>query len=169
MANYKNTLEFIESSDEKTADEDLLKYRLLLSRHRAIEHKLSTGWTHKKFVAQLNKTGMNISLDTFRTYLYRMRKEANGIDRKAYFKHTPAPERSTDKSNSIKNKEHIIEEADRNWNKTEKLIGYQLEDCIRPYVLVEDGTIVKNFPKGTILHVEIRNALTRLQNKVHPS
>ena len=61
------------------------------------------------------------------------------------------------------------QEPEDDWNDTEHLIGYRLEDCIRPYVSVVDGEIKKDFPKGTILRLEIRNALARLDNIVHPS
>ena len=54
------------------------------------------------------------------------------------------------------------------WNDTEKLIGYRLEDCIRPFVRVEDGKIIRNFKKGTLYSPEMRRALARLDNVVHP-
>ena len=54
------------------------------------------------------------------------------------------------------------------WNETEKLVGYRLEECIRPYVQVVDGNIVRNFKKGTVYNAEIRKAIQRLRNVVDP-
>ena len=52
-------------------------------------------------------------------------------------------------------------------NETEKLVGYRLEDCIRPYVQVVDGKIERNFRDGMIHTPDIRNALARLRNAVY--
>ena len=53
------------------------------------------------------------------------------------------------------------------WNDTEKLVGYRLEECIRPYVQVVDGKIERNFRDGMIHTPDIRNALARLRNAVY--
>ena len=66
----------------------------------------------------------------------------------------------------LDNREESDNEDD--WNDTEKLIGYRLEDCIRPFVRVVDGKIERSFKKGTVYSPEIRNALRRLRNVVDP-
>ena len=157
MADYKETLDFIDSDDE-VVDENLLKYKVLLSRHQAIEQKLASGWTHEKFVSKLNSTGMDISLDTFRTYLYRMRKANPKIQKQTAKKITAQPHRVASPERSDE-----PEAPGADWTDLEKLVGYRLSDEIREYVSAKDKRVVENFPKGHRRSAEARGELTVLR------
>ena len=50
-------------------------YRQIDKRYDDIEYSLARGWSYEKMVKVLNLAGLEISLDTFRKYLYRMRKK----------------------------------------------------------------------------------------------
>ena len=154
-----------------------------------IEIILRGSTTRQEYVAQLNAAGFDISFDLFKKYLHlcRQRAQPNSPNKRTRrtaqgklntrspsrspSPATPAKSAST-RSNTSDNTEIFNpsrQEPEDDWNDTEHLIGYRLEDCIRPYVSVVNGQIIRNFPKGTILRLEIRNAMARLDNIVHPS
>ena len=113
-----------------------------------------TQHSYESCVQMLNtEFDFNISVSLFGKYLSEARKKRG----------TPATNTS---SPSPKSKTNPDREIQNDWNDTEKLIGYKLEECIRPYVQVVDGHIVRNFKKGTIYNAEIRKAIQRLKNVV---
>lgn len=150
-------------ADHSTASNLFAK---LKARHKDIEKLIDTGWTHQQICDGLNENGVEISFKTFRTYLYRMRKSgppSHTKNRRATTPHPAGISKPTSKSESVEDPKNQDD-----WNDTEKLIGYRLEDCIRPYVRVEDGKIIRNFRKGTIHSPQARQALARLHERVHP-
>jgi len=50
-------------------------YRQIDKRYDDIEYTLARGYSYEAMVKFLNIAGVEISLDTFRKYLYRMRKK----------------------------------------------------------------------------------------------
>ena len=50
-------------------------YTKIDKRYDDIEYALARGWSYASMVKVLNSAGLEISLDTFRKYLYRMRKK----------------------------------------------------------------------------------------------
>jgi len=164
LADYKDTLDFIDSDEEDELNENQRKYQTLLSRHDAIEKKLKSGWSQAKFVARLNETGMDITLDTFRTYLYRMRKAV-----KAQTKITTAKKNHSSGSDAAS---AASQSPTPDWNDVERLVGYRLSDEIRDYVSVEGNKVKENFPKNAqgkekkMRSAAVREELTKLRREV---
>ena len=125
-----------------------------------IEIALAGKDTYQTYLQWLNdEHDFGMSLSVFANYLSdarRYRSEHKPSRRKV---NTPA----TQPGVKSKSDPHPAD-----WNDTEKLIGYRLEDCIRPFVRVEDGKIIRKFKKGTLYSPEMRRALARLDNVVHP-
>lgn len=123
----------------------------------AIESGL-TQHSYESYVQMLNNEfDFNISVSLFGKYLSEARKKRRT--------RPTATNASSSLPGSSTSPDHDIQDE---WNDTEKLIGYRLEECIRPYVQVVDGNIVRNFKKGTIYNAEIRKAIQRLRNVVDP-
>ena len=104
-----------------------------------------------------NEFDFNISVSLFGKYLSEARK-----------KRRTRPTATNASSSLPRSSTSLDQDIQDDWNDTEKLVGYRLEDCIRPYVQVVDGNIVRNFKKGTIYNAEIRKAIQRLRNVVDP-
>ena len=126
--------------DDSVADN---LFACLKGRHQDIEALINIGWTHKQICEGLNENGVEISFPTFRTYLYRMRKKTA----------KKAGEESRRPTLELDNREESDNEDD--WNDTEKLIGYRLEDCIRPFVRVVDGKIERSFKTVSYTHLTL--------------
>ena len=67
--------DFISRWQSGEGDNEGVLYKRLCVRFEEIEVMLSTGKSHQNIVDGLNACGVEISLSTFRTYLYRFRRE----------------------------------------------------------------------------------------------
>ena len=66
---------FINKWQSGEGDNQGVLYKRLCVRFEEIEVMLHTGKSHQNVVDGLNACGLEISLSTFRTYLYRYRRE----------------------------------------------------------------------------------------------
>ena len=116
-----------------------------------------TQHSYESYVQMLNNEfDFNISVSLFGKYLSEARKKRRTRPTATHAS-SSLPGSSTSPDQDIQD----------DWNDTEKLVGYRLEDCIRPYVQVVDGKIERNFREGMIHTPDIRNALARLRNAVY--
>ena len=134
-----------------------------------IELALAGKDTYQSYLQWLNdEYNFGMSVSVFANYLSDARRARDNNPGPKRARHKV--ERSANPSPFLADKA-ISKATDSNkqddWNETEKLIGYRLEDCIRPYVQVVDGKIERNFREGMIHTPDIRNALARLRNAVY--
>ena len=66
---------FIADWQENEGDNEGVLYKRLSLRFEEIEGMMFGGKSHQNIVDGLNAAGVEISLSTFRTYLYRYRRE----------------------------------------------------------------------------------------------
>ena len=131
-----------------------------------IEHSLSMKVPMERITEKLNsRFDLNMKPATVSQYLWRIRQSKKPDRASSTSLSRPKSSTAKKKTATTASVEKIAEDSDQ-WNETEKLVGYRLEDCIRPYVQVVDGNIVRNFKKGTIYNAEIRKAIQRLRNVV---
>ena len=161
------------------SDDGKKEFALAMSNHRSeyqsvmglvreqfdeIELSVKSGVPIDVITEQLKQTfNIRTTKATVKSCLSRHRKALKSDPRKTVRTQNRLPKQS---ASNIKSRASDTDQE--GWNETEKLVGYRLEDCIRPYVQVVDGHIVRNFKKGTIYNAEIRKAIQRLRNVVDP-
>lgn len=132
-----------------------------------IEHSLSMKVPMQRITEKLNsRFDLNMKPATVSQYLWRIRQSKKPDRASSTSRSRPKSSPAKKKTATTASVETIAEDSDQ-WNETEKLVGYRLEDCIRPYVQVVDGKIERNFRDGMIHTPDIRNALARLRNAVY--
>ena len=152
-------------------------FKNLDARYDDIEELLDRGWTHAEFVEGLNAEGTDINIDTFRTYLYRMRsKRKNGqpkvenssppdrvIPASAANSTKPKPKKTAKPKPRKKSGIPDYEECPYIL-KIEAHLGERLPDSIRPYIKIVDGKPVTSFEKGTLRTADTREYMRRIWN-----
>jgi len=132
-----------------------------------IEHSLSMKVPMERITEKLNsRFDLNMKPATVSQYLWRIRQSKKPDRASRTSRSKPKSSTTKKKAATTASVETIAEDSDQ-WNETEKLVGYRLEECIRPYVQVVDGKIERNFRDGMIHTPDIRNALARLRNAVY--